>query len=389
VKGRRSLRWPSFLGAIVFVSLTAFPAGAGVRARSDWPRFQYDAGNSGFNRHERILNAGNVGGLTQAWAVPVYYTSNASVVGGVVYAGGTAIDAATGDVLWDDQLDSFAGVDAFADGVVYVTQMDLGLIALDARTGDVQWEANGHGTLRASPLVVGSLVYTAYGTGAVSAYPTACATPCPPTWSVDLGKDEEPPAYANGVLYAVADGATHNVDTLYALDPMTGAIQWTSAPKVGTASSAPVVVRGVVYTATTDEIVEYPAVCSSPCSPILEIPVPVHDSVGGLAVARGRIYASVAGVGLGAFDAATGAILWSADTGACGTICGYPTIAGGVVYKLGADRLFAFDAVTGTSLLTNDLASGTGASTVAVADGSVYARGSPGVLYALRLPGSG
>src|SRR2546427_12277443 len=94
--------WLAVLGAAMLASLTAVPApvGAAVRARSDWVRFQYDAGNSGFDRHERILNTGNVGDLAQAWAVPVFYTSNPSVVGGGVYAGGTAIDAATGDVLW-------------------------------------------------------------------------------------------------------------------------------------------------------------------------------------------------------------------------------------------------------------------------------------------------
>src|SRR5947207_1191401 len=106
-------RWLAVVGAAVLASLTAVPApvGAAARARSDWVKFQYDAGNSGFNRHERILNAGNVATLTEAWAVPVSYTSDPSVVGGVVYGAGAAIDAANGDVLWDDGLTTYATVD--------------------------------------------------------------------------------------------------------------------------------------------------------------------------------------------------------------------------------------------------------------------------------------
>ena len=84
--------WPAALVmTLLSLTLLQLPAGAAPRA-GDWGRFQFDMGNSGFNRFETTLTSGNVAGLTQAWFLPVD-RSNPAVVGGTLYQGGRAIDA--------------------------------------------------------------------------------------------------------------------------------------------------------------------------------------------------------------------------------------------------------------------------------------------------------
>ena len=84
-------------------------------------------------------------------------------------------------------------------------------------------------------------------------------------------------------------------------------------------------------------------------------------------VANGVVY--VSGDRLYAFDATSGAQLWSATTGAGGEP---PAVANGVVYVTG-DRLYAFNATSGTQLWSATI--GVGASSPAVANGVVYVTG--------------
>jgi outer membrane protein assembly factor BamB len=322
-------------------------------------------------------------------------TANPAQAGDVVYQGARAIDAATGNVLWDrSSIFGFSVVDAVSGGAVYLAQESGGLVALDAVSGHVRWEANGPGTLLASPTVVGGLVYGMDSNGIVSAYPTACSTPCDPVWTIDLGNDQESLAYADGTIYAVSNGAVKNTGTLYALDATTGHVVW-STTQVGLADTAPVVVRGIVYAgegrlSTGYSIAAYPASCSTPCQAILRIPV--TGAIGSFAVAHGSIYATVGGTSLYAFDATSGATLWHGSIGTQGGSPGYPAVANGVVYKTGNDgHLYAFDAASGENLLALDIqhcgtsCGGSFYATPAISQGSVYVRGGDGVLHALRL----
>ena len=81
-------------------------------------------------------------------------------------------------------------------------------------------------------------------------------------------------------------------------------------------------------------------------------------------VVNGVVY--VSGDKLYAFNATSGAPMWSATTGAGG---GPPAVASGVVYVTG-DKLYAFDATTGAQRWS--AAIGVGGSSPAVANGVVY-----------------
>ncbi len=90
-----------------------------------------------------------------------------AVANGAVYVGVylTALDAATGGVLWGSNLPSGDSSPAIANGVVYVGS-DLGSVhALNAATGPELWNfaiGNGAG-VRSSPAVVNGMLYVGAG----------------------------------------------------------------------------------------------------------------------------------------------------------------------------------------------------------------------------------
>ncbi len=80
---------------------------------------------------------------------------------GVLYA----IDNSTGDLRWrvpvGDAL--VAGTPAVADGIVYVAAQGHGLMALDIQSGAILWRVDTHLSVRAAPIVVGSLLLVMVG----------------------------------------------------------------------------------------------------------------------------------------------------------------------------------------------------------------------------------
>jgi|ERR1035438_3729534 glucose dehydrogenase len=74
---------------------------------TDWPKFHFDLGSTGYNPYESILSPATVGNLVLEWnyttAGPV--ESKPAVVGGVIYVGGIdnnvyALNASNGCLLW-------------------------------------------------------------------------------------------------------------------------------------------------------------------------------------------------------------------------------------------------------------------------------------------------
>ena len=84
-------------------------------------------------------------------------------------------------------------------------------------------------------------------------------------------------------------------------------------------------------------------------------------------MANGVVF--VGGTELDAYNAATGAKLWSSDLDSS---IGSPTVANGVVY-IGADQLYAYDAVTGAQLWSTPTT--TGDPEPVIANGVVYVGG--------------
>lgn len=296
-----------------------------------WPKFRFDAANTGFNPLETILDPTNVGDLRLRWRVSVeVFRSSPVVVDGVLYIGSdshrglVALDAATGLFLWASQTGAITQSTPTVDaGVVYVGT-GASLLAIDAATGDLTWSRDLGGQVWSSAAVDGEFLYIASGHSVVS------------------------------------------------LDKATGGARWTRA--VGPIKSAPAVAGGRVFVVTTKDHVLH-ALDDNTGTPLWNLATGQeggNESLASPAYADGVVY--VPGIPtMYAVDAATGAVLWTADVQFIPWSS--PAIANRVVYVASAFQMFAFDAGTGELLWTQDAIDGVIFSSPAVANGVVYVGG--------------
>jgi outer membrane protein assembly factor BamB len=192
------------------------------------------------------------------WESTAPLQTSASVVGGVVYEGGStgfvgnvyALDAATGNVIWTAATGATTApsAPAVAGGVVYA-QAGSQLYAFEAESGAKLWQAAiGGQAFSNSPAVGGGIVYTRAAGAVIRAFDAASGRVL---WSVTLGGGNSfssAPALANGVLYTAS-----NQNTFYALDPATGSVLFTFGAHAGIDS--PAVADGRVYFGSQDDAV--------------------------------------------------------------------------------------------------------------------------------------
>jgi outer membrane protein assembly factor BamB len=250
---------------------------------------------------------------------------------------------------------SRASSPAVVGGVVYVGSDAGKVYAFDAQTGARRWATTTGDIVRSSPAVVGDVVYVGSDDGNLYALDAATGTP---RWTATIGsRVVSSPAVVNGTVYVGADDGV-----VRAYDATSGALRW-SASTIGFVLSSPAVVGGVVYVGAgsygsgTGQLDAFDAAGVTNCSPL-------HPSLCGPlwstatdgridsspAVANGIVYA---GMGLNgshfahptfqAYDARTGAVLWTSDV--LESALSSPAVANGVVY-IGSDNgtLYAFDA---------------------------------------------
>jgi outer membrane protein assembly factor BamB len=304
---------------------------------TDWRQVGFSAKGDRFNKHETILNAGNVAGLSVAWT------------------------AETGDVIRSSP--------AIADGVVYAGSWDGKLYALDEATGAVKWVAATPGIRNSSPAIADGRVFVASYYGSLYAFHIANGKPA---WTAELGRYEgSSPTVANDAVYVTSGGK------LRAFDARSGALKW----RVRTGSTqSPAVANGVVYATGKYGLRAFDAATGAAIwrreAPVISAP----------AYSNGALYAvylmPTNEYGVYAADAATGKELWHSPFG--GFSQSGVAVANGLVYAGSFDgNLYTFDAKTGASKWSFN--AGTEIDdTPAVANGVVYvASTQDGVLYAL------
>jgi outer membrane protein assembly factor BamB len=180
----------------------------------------------------------------------VAFAAKSNVTGGV-----TALDPASGNILWTYQFGpvaDIAGQPAVADGVVYVTSTNGELFALSAANGAKRQKVTGFGAFGAGTIaVISGVVYAGLDDkkGTVAAVNTASGKTL---WRQGLGPSTFPPyvATSNGIIFAgtVNGGAAEaQSGKLYALDAKTGKQLW-SQPVTGGVNEGPVAAPGVIYT---------------------------------------------------------------------------------------------------------------------------------------------
>jgi outer membrane protein assembly factor BamB len=303
-----------------------------VLAACDWPQFRSNASHAGSN-FETTLNTGNVASLTTKWT------------------------ATTGNVVNSSP--------AVANGVVYIGSGDNKLYAFDATTGATLWTATTGDVVRSSPAVANGIVYVGGGDGKLYAFDAAGTTncsgtpkTCSPLWtSVTLGYSLfSSPVVANGFAYIGSPGP--NIDLtngeLYAFDAL-GTTNCSGTPKT--------------------------------CSPLWANGTGGYPVFSSPAVANGIVYVGSDDNKLWAFNASTGATVWTATTS--NPVDASPAVANGVVY-VGSDdnTLYALNATTGATLWTASTGGAVSvpSSSPAVANGMVYVGSSDTKVHAFGLP---
>lgn len=165
-----------------------------------------------------------------------------------------ALDQWTGAVRW--KVDAPAARDASAlpapavyDGLVYFCEPGGPMRAVDARTGDAVWQVLPGEDL-GSPLAADGILYCGSGRGGALAVEAKTGAL---VWKAPLdGPVTRPVALGDGMLFAVTEAGT-----LWAVDALTGTVRWQAeaAPSAPVFAELLVVAGGRAFDALTGELV--------------------------------------------------------------------------------------------------------------------------------------
>jgi outer membrane protein assembly factor BamB len=382
------------LAPVVASSATASAAAArpAASATVNWPGFHDNPADTGYNASETTLGAGNVAGLTQQWLA-----STKGALGGVTIGGGRlytpadtlkAWNATTGVHEWTAKPAALVYSVAFGGGRLFAVGPDGNVYAYSAATGEQEWSVtlpgNGAGT---EPVYANGLVYVA-GDLSMNAYNPVTGAQ---VWSTSLdGAVRSAQAVSDGRLFVATEGNYPSKPKInfLALNASTGALLWRRdvGSTAGINQASPVATSETVYQCSGDTLYAMWAkgggvrwtesgACDADSTP---------------ALANGVLYlASDISSDVYAIDASTGAVEWSAQ--GTGSINAAPAVANGVVYvPMEANTVAAYDASTGAPLWTSpDLGfdgEDPGGAEPAVVNGLLYMGGADGA-YAFGLGG--
>ncbi len=353
---------------------------AGGVGQTDWPKYHFDLGNTGYNPNEAVLNSSNVGTLKEDWQFPTKdrVESPAAIVGGIAYFGTDygdgrtyAVDTATGNQIWSRLTPggySIGTAPAVSSGIVYVGAFGA-LYALNAVTGKVLWKVARLDYFD-SPAVENGIVYDASGDTLFARN----ATTGKKKWSFQPGGSLSlgAVAIANGTVYV-----SEVAGAVDALNAVTGAVLW-SVPTAYNPSS-PVVVGGTLIVGASRTIYAFdPANGSKRWSKQVNWTLLSDPTSFG-----GRVYFGAAGRHVVALKTSNGNKAWTFVTQ------GNPlslTGANGVLYVgcTNDPNLYMLDAATGglVSTYPTGVVAGSGATVV---NGHVYFGDASG-LHELGLP---
>ena len=352
--------------------------------QTDWAQFRFDAGHTGANPYENILDRKSVAGLSLVWkyATGSWVGSSPSLSDGVIYiaaADGTvlAVTADTGHLLWRQEfLSNTTGLSVIND-TVYVGSNGQYFYAINARTGTVRWEYPT-GVDQGSPAIADGVAYV----GSVATGDTLFALNANtgvPLWSSQTnGGSYSSPAEANGILYIGSFNGN-----IYAVDSSNGKLLWKYATG-NSVYSSPAVADGMVFVGSADNNIY---ALNASTGTLLWRYATGSSVDSSPAVVDGVVYVGSGDNSLYALKTSTGTLLWKYATG--GVIFSSPVVANGVVYVASTDyNIYALSASTG-SLLWRYPTDYWVPSSPAVANGMVYVGSDDQNLYAFGLTGEG
>jgi outer membrane protein assembly factor BamB len=328
----------SIVGLAACLSVPLDGASANTAPQVQWAQRHFDAAHSGLNPYEAILSPSTVSRLQLQWSAHVDINVMANVL-------------ATADQV-------------FAGARRTVPLGTTVLFALDRATGSHQWHAGQFLSNVVSGIATsgGRVFIATIDDHALRAYD---ATTGSRLWTVTLDGGANAPTLASGTLF-VQSGSFG----LYAIDPVTGSIRWSTSYLGSGSTGSPALAGGRLF--TTDGDANALEAFDPRTGDHLWTTFIDGDDDGSAVAVDGMVFVgSVAGT-MYAMDQATGAILWqqSLGTGTEST----PAIANGIGY-IGNDSgdLLAFRVSDGTELWSAHTGAGFGLSSPIVANGVVYA----------------
>jgi outer membrane protein assembly factor BamB len=378
----------SFIAAVTLV--LALPVSA---AGTDWRQFRYGITQSGANESESTLSPTTVGGLEFAWSRSVGSEGGVAtplVLGNktIMTAGPSAVRAystSTGKRLWS--FDVPVGVPenpiAASSSMVFVSTRYGPLYALNTASGELLWQQD-LGTVADAGATVSNGVLYAYGSAHLYGLDAATGAI---KWTADTGGN-----IANVSTPAVSDGVVVIGMSLKvrAFSQTSGRRLWTHTFAKRYQSQAAIAGAAVYASSGRWEI---------------KLDLATGTVIWQKTLPRGNFAASMPAIGEGlvvvhvdapdamreiytARSAATGEVVWSRGYPAAGccVLQSSPAIANGVVYVgATAPAVRAFDVATGEPLWEGVLDAGTNSSP-SVANGQLEIGTFAGSLYAFRLP---
>jgi len=372
---------PILLLVPVLAAMTATST-ASAGATPQWPQFRYGPARVGYNPDETTLTTSNVGTAVLGWNVPLpsaarYLLASPVMSGSTLYFAASkliAVNTSNGHVRWQvspggsPQTEATPAIDGTDIFVAWSVSKTSGVVqSRSATTGSLNWSRTVPSTdFTTGPDTLGVRNGLVYFTDITSVthwtlYALVESTGAT-AWSDSFtgGAPFTPPALNASVL--VVGLSTGAVD---AVNPTTGAHLWSA--------TTPALVDGIAIGGTTAYVVEpcyVVALSTATGANIFTTKPPGCSATGyfGPAYAYEEVYVGSNDGHLYAINAVTGAITWTATTGSGSD----PSVANGVVYRC-FDTLQAFNASTGTTLLTVTVPSGGLSITdVDIAGGQIY-----------------
>jgi len=191
----------------------------------------------------------------EKWAIQIaedyYYMSVPAVADGRVFVSyaelGTydyalsCLDEETGGIIWTNHTKGFCsrGTPAVSDGKVYIGDSEGYIYAMDESNGSIVWSDSTSGQIVQGPSIVDGLIVTTNIAGEVVAYNDTGSR----AWSRNLSVEiPGAPSGGGGLVYLVdTDG------TVWALDSLDGATEWSTGGFDPFIFSAPAYCDGVIY----------------------------------------------------------------------------------------------------------------------------------------------
>ena len=287
----------------------------------------------------------------------------------------------------------------YSKGLVYLPTMDGHLNAYNATTGTLQWQFTCNGPFRnfssalADPLnnmvFFGTVGY--YDDGIPSPFYALNAQTGKLEWSVILNWQQAGfPTLALNTLYVQTSHLYHPNNSVYAIDELTGHIQWqymTNAGVWGAVAVDPNI--HLAFTGIGDPEDAIAAIDTKTGTAIWQTTIPhftADDDVGsGISIANGTIFADSKNGYEYALNEGTGAIVWSTLVGTpgIGNISTQAVSAQGILYVGSLDNDFYAISISNGAILWKVHTKAHIFSSPAIANGVVYFSSFDSNIYAV------